>query len=278
MTAPPRINWTFHSVLTDAVADLQKHGFDDPTRLQSWLGKLRIAAIAWLPPEEAAMSQIQLALNVAFKRATSKSAILRHHPGISRFTIDRIEPAFRANLQRRILASADLIKLNRAQAVEKTLQRFSGWASSIPEGGSRIVDRLDVKEHIGKPLQQARFEQRRLEIDQGHKLMASISATIAGQTNAIAMVWRSNWRQAGYDYRPDHKERDQKVYAIRGSWALSEGLMKSGADGYLDQITQPAEEPFCRCFGRYLTALRDLPEDMLTEKGRKALAKSIFRK
>jgi len=44
--------------------------------------------------------------------------------------------------------------------------------------------------------------------------------------------------------------------------------MKAGPAGYLDEITQPGEEPFCRCFVRYIYNIRNLPDDMLTQKGK----------
>ena len=261
---------TFHDVLTAAVADLAAHGYDNPYRLAEWLKRLRIAAITTLPSDSQMDRKMQMAMETAFKRAIGKSRTTKIHPGVSRFTIQHIEPRLRSELTRRILAGADLIKLNREQAIEKTLQRFSGWASSIPAGGSRAVDKLEVKKHIGKPLQSMPYEERRLHIDQGHKLMSAIDATIAQQTGAIAAVWHSHWRQAGYDYREDHKERDQKIYAIRGSWAFEQGLVNKG-DGYLDEITQPAEEPFCRCFATYISIMRDIPERMLTAKGKRLL-------
>jgi hypothetical protein len=50
------------------------------------------------------------------------------------------------------------------------------------------------------------YEARRVMIDQNHKLIANIDNVIATSNNAIAAEWHSHWRQAGYDYREDHKE------------------------------------------------------------------------
>ena len=166
-----------------------------------------------------------------------------------------------------MLLSALLIKINRKQAIEKTLQRFSGWATSIPVGGSKVVDKVEVKENIKKSLAQVSYEVRRLNIDQGHKLISSINQAIAAQTGAIALKWNSHWRQAGYDYREDHKEREGKFYAIRGSWAHAQGLINKGA-GYSDEMTAVGEEIFCRCWATYYSSPRRLPDDMLTAKGR----------
>ena len=46
--------------------------------------------------------------------------------------------------------------------------------------------------------------------------------------------------------------------------------MNKGA-GYTDDMTQPAQEPYCRCWFRYINGLRQLPPEMLTEKGKFAL-------
>ena len=67
------------------------------------------------------------------------------------------------------------------------------------------------------------------------------------------------------------KPRDGKVYLLRGCWAQDRGLVKPGAAGYYDAVTAVAVEPFCRCQAQYLYALRDLPEDMVTQKGRDEL-------
>jgi hypothetical protein len=261
----------FQDVLTAAVRDITENGYDDPARLDDWLRKLRFAAIADLPTPEEIQSRMQLAMQTVFNRTFSKSSVLKYHPGVPMFTIERLKPFARAELDKRILASAKLIKLNREEAVEKTLRRFSGWATSIPDQGSRVVDKIDVKEHITKPIAQAKYEARRCQIDQGAKLVAAINDVVAQQNGVIAYRWRSRWRMPNYDYREDHKERDEKIYLIRDSWAKQQGLVKVGAAGYYDDITAAAQEPFCQCYVVAIYALRDLPEEMLTEKGRKLL-------
>lgn len=265
-----RLQLSFREALQEAIREFAEHGYDSPRRLSDWMRKLHAVARQDTPSPEVIQARMKSAMETYYKRATSYTVVRRKHPGVPRYTIDRIAPELRPELTRRIQASADLIKLNRGQAIDKTLQRFSGWASSVPAGGSRAVEKGEVKQDISKALKQLSYEERRVAIDQGHKLMSSIDAVIAQQTGAIAAIWHSHWRQPGYDYRPDHKERDQKVYAIRGSWAMDMGYLNKGA-GYLDEMTQAAEEPFCRCFVVYVLNLRDLPAEMLTAKGRQAL-------
>lgn len=278
MSVRPPINASFHEVLTAAVRDISENGYDDVARLDEWLRRLRFAAVADLPSPEEIQNRMQLAMQTVFDRTFSKSSVLKYHPGVPRFTIERLKPFARAELDRRIQASAKLIKLNREQAVEKTLQRFSGWATSIPDQGSRVVDKMDVKEHIAKPIQQVKYESRRVSIDQGHKLIDAINGAVAQQSGAIAAKWRSHFKQAGYDARPDHAERDSKIFLIRGSWAHEQGLVKPGPDGYTDQIERPGELVFCRCYYVHLNALRELPEEMLTVKGKTLLEETRLKR
>ena len=264
---------SFYDVITAAVADIAARGYD-PVRVDIWMAQIAAAAKRDMVPEAQVAATMQSRLGGLYKRYVTDGALLRQNPGVGRFTLDKVRPALRAELERRIAASAQLIKLNRAAAIQKTLIRFSGWASSIPQGGSNVVDKRDTKSDIKKSLKQLPFEERRVLIDQGHKFVAALSETLATSGNAIAAEWHSHWRQQGYNYRKDHKSRDGKLYTVRDSWAMEKGLMKAGPAGYTDEIDRPGEEPYCRCSYVWIYSLRDLPDDMLTARGREALAAS----
>jgi hypothetical protein len=263
---------SLRQALAEAIRDFAEHGYRYPGQLSEWMQRLRVLARKDAPSAPALQERMEASLSAYYRRGVSYRLMRRNHPGVPRQTIQSIIPSLRPELTRRIMVSADLIKLNRDQAIEKTLQRFAGWASSIPEGGSRAVEKGETKDAILKSLRQLSYEERRITIDQGHKLISSVNAVIAQQTGAIAAVWRSHWRQAGYDFRKDHKERDHKIYLIRGNWAQEKGYLNVSAfAGYTDEITQPAEEVFCRCYYVHLRNLRDLPSECLTAKGREAL-------
>lgn len=259
------------NVLTAAVADFTANGYDSEERVAYWSARIRRAAEQDGASDAEVDRMARDHLGTAYRRLVDRGELLKAHGGVSRFTLDNVRPQLRAELERRIRASANLIKLNRNDAIAKTLQRFQGWATSVPKGGSDATHKGETKVEIRKAMQQLPFASRRVLIDQGHKLVASVSEVVAQGGGAIALIWRSHWRQAGYNYRPDHKERDGKVYLMRGSWAAERGLVKSGAAGYYDAVTAVAVEPFCRCQAQYLYALRDLPEDMVTERGREEL-------
>ncbi len=266
---------SFRKVLAEAIADFQRHGFDSQVRLDRWMAALRKALGFSLPPLGGVEAALRMRLTSTFKRSVEQGALLKKHPGVSRFTLDRLSPVMRQELDRRIMASAALIKLNRDEVIEKTLRRFSGWSTSIPAGGSKVVEKGETKDKLEKALASSSFEERRVLTDQGHKLNAALSGILATHSGAIAAKWHSHFRQAGYDYRPDHKDRDYdetgNVYLIRGSWAHQKGFVKPSKAGFFDEITQPGEEVFCRCTASYITALRGLPPEMLTAKGKAEL-------
>jgi hypothetical protein len=261
---------SFYDVVTAAVSDIAQNGYD-PVRVDEWLILIRQAAERTLTPPHVVERVLRGNLSALYKRYVENGGLLKLNPGVSRFTLDQVKPRLRAELDRRIMASAQLIRLNREAAIQKTLQRFSGWSTSIPAGGSDVVNKNETKDEIKKALKQLPFEERRVAIDQGHKFVAALSETLAVEGGAIAAEWHSHWRQKNYHYRHDHKERDLKVYTVRGNWAQEKGLMKCGPAGYTDEITQPGEEVFCRCFYRFLYSPRALPDDMVTAKGREAL-------
>lgn len=267
---PDRLK-SFNEVLTDAVADLVANGFDSMERVQRWTRELHLAAERSLISPASLEQQLRDGLAAVYRRMVDQGDVFKYNPGVERFTLDRVKPELRAELDRRILASANLIRLNRDEAVAQTLRRFQGWSTSIPPGGVPAEKRSEVKENVRKSMASLPHSERFVLIDQGHKLIAAINDVVAADGGAIAARWRSNYRQPGYDYREDHKELDGQVFLIRDSWAHGAGLVKKGSAGYVDESVQPAQLPFCRCAFVYLYALRDLPDDMLTAKGRASL-------
>lgn len=261
---------SFYEVLTEAINDIVEHGFDDLKRVEDWLDKIRKAAKETMISDRFLEELLKRKFGSIFNRQVEQEAILKVFPGVSKFTLENVKPKLRDELDRRIMNSATLIKLNRDASIERTLQRFQGWATSIPAGGTKVADKNDVKANVKKALAQLPFEERRVIIDQGHKFTSELSSILAEDANAIAGVWHSHWKQSGYDYRKDHKERDEKVYAIRDNWAIKKGLMNKGA-GYTDEMTKPGEEVYCRCFMKYIFNVRDLPKEMLTKKGAEEL-------
>lgn len=265
---------SFYQILTAAIEDFTEHGFDSQERLDAWLRQLEAAARAALIPEAVLQRELRGMLTRVYERVSQSGKLLRAHKGVGQYTLAAIKPKLRAELDRRILASTSLITLNRESSVQRTLQRFAGWATSIPIGGTDVVDRREVARSVRRSIAGLPFEERRVVIDQGHKLSAAVSEIVATDGGAIAAIWRHVMeRGGGYQPRPDHVARNNVVYVIRDNWALKAGLMKIAGAEYTDQITAPGEEVYCRCKYQYLYNLRDLPQAMLTQKGHAELAR-----
>lgn len=266
---------TFQETLTAAINDALENGYDSTSRLDYWIERLRTAAVESMAAPHEVERLIKQYLTTVYNRNVEKFGLLRNHPDVERFTLQRVKPELREALDRAIYAAADQIKLNKEQAVADTIRRFRGWMTSIPKGGTEVTDRPKVKSTFKKPLARQKFEERRVAIDQSAKLVNNLSEILATDSGALAGRWRSNWRQVGYNYREDHKERDEKVYTVRGNWALEQGLMKVGPAGYIDEITRPGEEVYCRCYYVWISVLTKLPANMLTAKGRAAIESAI---
>jgi hypothetical protein len=265
---------TFHRVLSEAITEMAEVGFDNSQRLAYWITRIRDAAVQSMVPEHVLERALSQSFQAAYRRLVERGGIVKFHPGIGRFTLEKVRPALRAELDRRMMISRSLIKLNRAEAIEATVRRFAGWASSVPDGGTDAVNKRETKAEIRKALASLPFTERRVAIDQGHKFVSNLNNILATDGGAIAGEWASNWRQRNYNFRRDHKERDGKFYVVRGNWALDRGLMKTDGHKYIDEITMPGEEVFCRCSYRYCYSLRAIPPDMVTEKGRAELARA----
>jgi hypothetical protein len=258
---------TFFEVINAAIADFLKHGFDDVNRLERWLLQIKLSAHSHLMSEREMQSKMEKSLRKAFDKLVTKNVLVSKE--VNKYDISRLSGKLRSELDRRIIASANLIRDDREQSIRMVLRRFEGWATSIPAGGTKIKLKPKEKSAIKKGMSDVAFKQRRVIIDQTHKLIANINEIVAVDNGAIAARWHSHWKQMNYDYRQDHKERDDKIYAIRDSWAVKEGYINP-INGYTDDITSPGEEVFCRCNYVYLYHLRQV-KDLLTKKGLIAL-------
>lgn len=264
----------FYEVLTAAIADLLEHGFDSQYRVNDWIRRLEAAARAALVPPEVIERALKDTLMRVYQRTVDGGKLAKMHADLSAFTLAKIKPKLRDELDRRILASASLIKLNREASIQRTLQRFAGWATSIPIGGTEAEKRSEAAKQVRRGISGLPFEERRVVIDQGHKLVSAINDIVARDGGAIAAVWHSHWREAGYDYREEHKQRDRHLYVVRNNWALEGGLMKLAGAKYSDEISEPGYEVYCRCYYQFVYNLRDLPVIMLTNRGKAALAQA----
>ena len=270
-TGPHSYRKPFRQVLADAVAEISASGYTSPERIQFWVEALRRAAEYDLGSETTVDRETRAKMEAAFKRLLDGNKITELVPGVSRFNLSMLRPSLRAELDRRIVASADLIKLHRREAIEKTLSRFSGWSTSIPAGGDGTIDKREVRSSVGKSVAQLKFEARRVSVDQGHKLIANISEIVAMDGGAIAGIWHDHGEHdSSYNARKEHLERSKpgnNLFLVRDSWAIRDGLIRRGSRPYMDEIERPGQLTYCRCYYVFLTSPRRLPDDVLTARG-----------
>lgn len=267
MTDYPAPDAPFSEVLRAAVADLAATGYVSQERLDEWVARLRNAAERHVGPEWRVDEEVRRGFGELFERFVDGVRLPEFVPGVGRFTKEMVKPRLYAELDRRIAAAADLIKVNRAEAVDRTMKRFRGWATSLPPGGDETVKKADVRNLVGKELREYRYHKRLVDNDQGHKLVANVAALVAQEAGAIAATWHSHGASdRSYDARREHLARDGKTYLIRGSWADKEGLLRP-VNGYTDEITAVGQEVNCRCWYQYALSPRRLPDEFLTRRG-----------
>jgi len=259
----------FLALLMLAINHYQEQGYTSETDLKRWVKILKESA------EKTVKSPIKLekdtksALNGTYKRLITQKGALKRHKGINKSTLDKYALAFKKELDRRILASQNIIQLHRETAINDTLRNFQGWATSIPPGGSQAVDKIEERTRIKKALVSLPILVSNVIHDQEHKLSTVIHELIAEKGGAIAMVWHSMWRLPGYNYRPDHKEKDEQVYLLKDSWARAKGLV---AGEYYEDDVAVGVLPNCKCFAEWIYDVTDLPTELLTSKGQEWIA------
>ncbi len=197
------------------------------------------------------------------------------NPGVSRFTLQQIKPHLRPELDRRILAiaiqTAEQIGEDQETVIGETLSRFSEWITTAPTEADRQRLAQQSLAKIPPTLAELSAKERRRQvmIHQGIKFAASLKEMEAIDGGALAIVW--NTRGCDGDDAPDHKSRNGCCYAIQGNWAAEKGLMTVGPHGYYGDISGIAQEHYCQCSATWVFNLRDLPEAMMTAKGKAEL-------
>jgi hypothetical protein len=100
-------------------------------------------------------------------------------------------------------------------------------------------------------------------------LISNIAEIVAMDNGAIAGIWHDHGEHdKSYDARPGHLARSGKLYLVRDSWAIVQGLVKRGSAPYTDELTKPGEEVYCRCYYVWITSPRRLPPELLTMRGK----------
>ena len=100
-------------------------------------------------------------------------------------------------------------------------------------------------------------------------LVSEIDYVFTLKSNPLAAIWHYNELDENCEYpmAHNHQEFNKNIYAVRGNEAIKRGLMNTGA-GFVDEIIRPQQEIGCMCYFQWVYSLRDLPQEMLTMKGK----------
>lgn len=121
--------------------------------------------------------------------------------------------------------------------------------------------------------------------DQSNKLSASMDEITATEGGAFAMIWKtrndkrvvgnpSGLYPKGAPIHGNHYIRNNKLFLLKGSWALKEGYIKKTKEvEYLEDVPDgyPGQAIGCRCYRIDIYSLEDIPSEyhfILTKKGK----------
>ncbi len=147
------------------------------------------------------------------------------------------------------------------------------FLDQVPSGGTKDKAIKGSIAEIKKELRSLATWDRLFYTYKARSFPAEIEHIFVFAGNPLAAIWRYSDLDAQGEYQKtyNHQQRDGRVYAVRGCWAFEKGLMKVGPAGYLDAISRPSQELGCMCSLQWVTGVRRLPGDMITDKGRSEL-------
>jgi hypothetical protein len=146
------------------------------------------------------------------------------------------------------------------------IQKF---LAQVPISGTKDKNTKTRITEIKKELRALAKWDRLFYVHKAMSFPAEVEFLFSLEGNPIAAIWHYNpiAEQTDYPKTYDHKRRDGLVYAVRGNWAIVRGLMNTGSNGYLDEISRPSQEIGCMCHLQWVYSVSLLPTNMVTEKG-----------
>jgi len=149
------------------------------------------------------------------------------------------------------------------------LNTFEQWALSIPLGGTKEKSFRDEARSVRLELKSFSKWDKYFAQVKSRNFMNEINRIIAEFNGAIA----ARWHFRSLCEEPMHKERDGEIYLIRGNWASEKGFIDDHKTKFTESLSLPGNDG-CMCSYCHLSGLRDLPAELLTPKGKDALADS----
>ena len=184
-------------------------------------------------------------------------------------------PALRALLDDHVDSYAEQASVFFAKQKSAFDAQLSAFLSEIPDGGTEAAV---VRTHVN-PIKRALSD----VLEWGAKMRRLQSISFVSEVNdfltpaggdALAMTWHYSRPTC---LVPSHEALHDRVYLVRDSWALKQGLLRADA-GFVEDTRKFRREIGCMCSSSWLFYLPSLPEYLLTPAGVAKLEKGRAKK
>ncbi|ESQ91070.1 hypothetical protein ABAC460_07510 [Asticcacaulis sp. AC460] len=198
-------------------------------------------------------------------------------PGVSRFTIENVDPHLRGELDKRIFGLAreagEFAKANSNLFEAAILRQMAGWITEKGNISYELSPECHAmwKEALALLTRGERREWKEFQIHLSKKFNHLLNEVIAVGGGAIAAIWII---EPSCEFWDEHHKFDGVAMIVKGSWADKRGYLKPAPIGYFGDTCPPGNKFDCTCRERWVFNLRALPESALTNEGRIDLEKA----
>lgn len=154
----------------------------------------------------------------------------------------------------------------RRQELDAALNVFTNWAESIPIGGTKDKSFRNQAREVRLYLKAFQKWDSYYFIAKNGNFISKLKHLAAKSNGAIAASW-CFYKGNGCIYS-EHEDHNEEFFLIRNSWAIQQKLIaSSNTTRYTDELTTPRSDG-CTCSYRYIFSLSNLPNVILTSKGK----------
>lgn len=211
----------------------------------------------------------------------SSTGFQQNNKGLKGWRLCKLKTHFRKALRERITASLLLIKSQNASTMQTLHSRFLGWLTAPKDTRGALKNTMKVSQLAHK--RDKHFKM--ILADQTRKMISNFDNIVAEEYKALGFFWKTRrddrvvGKPGGRNPKPskahgDHYARQDKFYFFHNNWAVEKRLIdtkhKDFAWADFDD-GMPGQPINCRCYAYNVYELEDVPEEFLTDKGRKYL-------
>jgi hypothetical protein len=174
---------------------------------------------------------------------------------------DKLEPSIRLIYKRLIEDVKEDAIVERSNEINSRIEEFIAW-TQLDEG-----TRKECLSDIRSTLKSINKWDKGFYVDRALDLIDEVEVMAKIENGAIA----ARWSYSPYPGECGHEALNNKHFLIRDSWAINQGLIHPSNEKYFDEAPRQKEQWGCRCRFTFEFHIRQLPESMLTKKGKDSL-------